>query len=527
MKRLFLALGLTALVASGCTSEPSNTDKLEQADEYLSEHGGEPAYRAVAYDLYKEVLEGPDDQSQAVRAHFGVGMIGFLDLAQGLPRLLTTDEESEDSSGGMPPADALAGTIDALVHEVVDRGIVQHFEVVRQQPDFAFTFKTLSFPPTDPTQKPIVLSGEWDLTEINAIYGLLQTVVGTVELVYAYDKVPETVLTAALSGAELPEMPTNPSELPAWVTEVAKLVGLDPLPWLDPAFGKLSDKALLAPIRERFALGFGALETAMQYLQDESDSQSDDVFPKDKFLESILKKLLPGDDLIAGVVGGVIGSDEIEQLTGALRSSVEDETVFILPDFLWDLLDTLISKKPNDPIELHMPGVKLSSFFTNPITDLKDREAGLLPYYDDKGLFVLESEQEPWVDDNGNELVDDGEWEDVGVDGFIDLDLDGEADFAGRPGKGDGKFNDELGLNDATTLQGLRHKSPLGAVDLDNGIVDPAYLFFGDATFGGALMPITTGTETTYKADTTKPYTNADLMRLTSSLIWIIGDLDF
>lgn len=523
MKRIFFALGLTLLAASGCTTEPSNADKLDLADQYLSEHGGEPTYRAVAYDLYKEVLEGPDDKSQAVRAHFGVGMIGFLDLVQGLPRMLETDEDSEESSGGMPPADALAGTINSVVHEVVDKGIVQHFEVVRQEADFSFTFETLSFPPTDPTKKPIVLSGEWDLTEINAIYGILQAVVGTVELLYAYDKVPETVLTAALSGVEIPEMPSNPADLPAWITKVAKLVGLDPLPWLDPAFGKLGDKALLVPIRERFVLGFGALEASMRYLQDESDKQTDDVFPNDEFLESILNKLMPGDDLIAGVLGGIITPVELEELAGALRASVDDGEVFILPDFLWDLLDTLLSDKPNDPIELRMPGLKLSSFFTNPIVDLKDRETGLLPYYDDKGLFVLETEQEPWSDDNGNELVDDGEFDDTGVDGFVDLDLDGLADFAGRPGKGNAVFDYELGFNDP----GLRHESPLGVLDDANGIIDPAYLFFGDATFGGALTPITTGTETTYMADDTKPYTNADLMRLTSSLVWILGDLDF
>lgn len=524
MKHIFFALGLTLLTAAGCTTELSNADKLALADQYLSEHGGESTYRAVAYDLYKEVLEGPDDKSQAVRAHFGVGMIGFLDLVQGLPRLLETDEESEAASGGMPPADALAGTINSVVHEVVDKGIVRHFEVVRQETDFAFTFKTLAFPPTDPTLKPIVLSGEWDLTEINAIYGILQAVVGTVELLYAYDKVPETVLTAALSGAEIPEMPSNPADLPAWITEVAKLVGLDPLPWLDPAFGKLADKALLVPIRERFVLGFGALSTAMTYLQDESDKQTDDVFPNDEFLEALLKKLMPGDDLVAGVIGGIITPVELEELFGALHASVkESNAVFILPDFVWDLLDTVISKKPNDPIELRMPGVKLSSFFTDPIADIKDRKKGLLPYYDDKGMFVLETEQEAWSDDNGNELVDDDEFDDTGVDGFVDLDLDGLADFAGRPGKGNGIFDYELGFNDP----GLRHESPLGVLDDANGIIDPAYLFFPDATFGGAFTPITTGTDTTYAADTSKPYTNADLMRLTSSLVWILGDLDF
>lgn len=525
MKRILFLLGLAALVAAGCTTEPSNADKLDLADEYLSEHGGEPAYRAVAYDLYKEVLEGPDDKSQAVRAHFGVGMIGFLDLVQGLPRLLETDENSEESSGDMPPADALAGTIDALVHEVVDRGIVRHFEVVRQEPDFSFTFKTLSFPPTDPTKKPIVLSGEWDLTEINAIYGVLQAVVGTVELLYAYDKVPETVLTAALSGAELPEMPTNPSELPDWVTEVAKLVGLDPLPWLDPAFGRLTDKALLVPIRERFVLGFGALETAMQYLQDERDRQSDDVFPNDDFLDALLTKLNPGEEsLIVGIIGGIITPAKIEELAVALRASTEEnDTAFIIPDFVWELLEPLLDNDLNDPIELRVPGIKLSSFFTNPIVDIKDRERGLLPYFDAAGKFLLESEQEPWNDANGNELVDDGEFDDVGVDGILDTDEDGVADVAGRPGKGNTVFDFELGFNDP----GLRHESPLGVLEKSNGIIDPAYLFFGDASFGGALVPVTTGTTTTYEADDSKPYTNADLMRLVSSLVWILGDLSF
>jgi hypothetical protein len=517
MKRILLSCTLFVLSLSACTAEVSVESKLETAEEYLSEHGGEPGFRAAAYDLYLDVLSD-GNKEQKVRAHFGVGMIGFLDLVQGLPRLLETDDSEGESESDMPPADAMARAVDTLIHQSIDRGIVKHFAVVRESEDFSFVFKNLAFPVTDSSETPINLSGEWDLTEIGAIYGALQIVVGLEEFLYSYDFLIETVLEAVLSGKPIPELPSSPAEFPAWLVQAAKDLGLDPLPWLRPEFGVLNPNADLAAMQARLDDGFGALLGAIEYLDKESDNQNDDVFPKSKFVRSLLEKLLP-DAGVATIAGNVVTNDLLIQLFGALQTSAQGKGAFMIPEDVYELLELVVDKSiPLNPVDLRIPAINLASLFTNPIKDLKDVETGLLPYYDSKGEFVVESEQEP-----GNE----DDFEDVGVDGFVDADLDGVADFAGRPGAGNDTWDYPLGFTSGT-VPDLRHKSPLGTVELGNGIVDPVYLFFGNASMNGLLLPAkeTSPGSEEYEPDTGTDYTNADLMRLVSALVWIVDGID-
>jgi len=96
---------------------------------------------------------------------------------------------------------------------------------------------------------------------------------------------------------------------------------------------------------------------------------------------------------------------------------------------------------------------------------------------------------------------------------------------AGRPGAGDSVFNTYLGLSPAGF--DLSHTTPAGTVDAGNGIVDPIYLFFGNASMNGMLIPVvaTGNPDAPYAADTTKTYTNADLIGLVSSIVWMVNGL--
>lgn len=528
MKRLFLA----TLLLTACTPEPSVSDKLAEADRYFQEHGGEPGYRAAAYDLYREALEAPGTKQEHLRAHFGLGMIGLFDLVQGLPRLLVTDPAKEDEPSDMPPADALARTVDTLVHVAIDKGIVEHLAVVAAEKDFSFNFIHLVFPATDATQKSIDLSGEWDLAEIRIVYGAAQLVVAIEELGYSYDGLFEAVMKAALSGEPLPEIPSNPRDIPAWLVDAAKASGLEPLPWLDPAFGVLGKNDRIATVKDRLDKGFGAMADAMIYLQAEKDDQKNDVFPKSSFAKTVITKLIQSDDITLSVVGTVLAADLLQDLFARLRDSVIDPAKpFIIPQELLDYIETLLEGAydgPSNLVELRVPALRVVKFFDNPIADLKAAKGGLLPAFDAAGEFVVESEQEPWIDENENGLAEDGEYKDTGVDGFVDNNDDGVPENTGRLGAGNNKFDQPLAFTPygstvtGTTLP-LKHKSPAGKIDAPNGIVDPVYLFFGDASFHGLFVPIVQNVDTElYEADLDAGYTNGDLMRLTSSLVWLI-----
>lgn len=516
-------LAVLFLLAAGCAAELSVDEKLDKADDLFSEHGGEPGYRAAAYDLYKEALDDAGSDKQRLRAHFGVGMIGFLDLAQGLPRLFVEDPNAPEAE--LPPADVLARTVDTLVHEAVDKGIVEHLAVVAAQKDFSFVFTHLVFPVTDVTLTPIDLSGEWDQAEIRVIYGFLQTVVGLEELVYSYDGVVETALKAALSGAELPPLPTNPRALPDWLASAAEAAGLKPLPWLDPKFGLLNKNHRLADAKDRLDKGLSAMHEAFLYLEAEKDLQTDDVFPNNQFVKTILMRFFPKEASLS-LLGAVIKTDMLRDVFGNLHTSVIDKNKpFLVPDSLWTYIEALLGDYggPQTPPDLKMPALRLINLFSDPIQDLKAPADGLLPAFDAKGRFVVESEQEVWTDTNNNGDAEPGEFKDKGVDGFVDVNHDNVADFAGRLGEGNAEFDFYLGLVTGPTKD-LRHVNPASkANDEANGIVDPVYLFFGDASMHGVMVPIIDGTGLDlYAADLDTPYTNADLMRLVSSLAWFI-----
>ncbi len=535
--RILSTLLLAFVFTAGCSvEEPPTAEKLAEAERYLSEHGGEAAYRALAFDLYKDVVEAGTEDEQ-VRAHFGLGMIQFLDLVQAIPSLVASSggAEGEEAGGAsLPPPEQLAKTIHVFVHQALEKGIVDHFAHVIAQPDFTFTFENLVLPATEPTQPTVVLSGEWDITEIAGLYGVFQIAVGAVDLVYAYDGVLATVLDAALSGKPVPAMPSNPAEIPAWISEAAIALGLKPLPWLRPEFGKLADPAELVAIRARFVDGFGALTLSMEYLDAEHDDQGDDVFPKSSFVSTLVAKFT--QDFIASTAANLLGYGVLHETFSDLKASVEhDGSVYIPADGIWNLLGQAKSflgeyDGPLDPVGMRIPGLNLSRLFSHPITDLKDPKAGLLPWFDAEGTFFSESEQEPWTDKNGNGDADAGEFTDGGIDGFLDADFDGVADAAGRPGDGDTVFNDYLGLRtDATRLGPIGHESPCadGAVDRPNGIVDPVYLFFCNGNFNGLLVPVTDSTSSMelYEVDGSRDYGNPDIMRLLSTIVWLVENL--
>ncbi len=477
---------LLAVFGMGCAAETSIDDKLTQADAYLSEHPTEPGYRAVAHQLYSEVLADADSRDFKVRAHFGLGMIGFIDLIQGVPQLVAGLGGSDDEEGGtaLPPAAELTETIDILLHEVLETGIADHFGEVLKEDDFAFTFSNFVFPATDPASQDIVLNGEWDMTEIGGIYGAIQVVLALEELVYAYDGVVETAIGALLSGGEIPALPENLDEAPAWLTETAVALGLDPLPWLDPAFGK-TDAARLIPVRARLADGFGALADAMQYLYDEQDDQEENLLPKSNPVGRLLRILVGIDMLVENAIGGLVKTDGLQALFEGLEESVRDDSVaFAAPDWVWSLLDLVIGfsdfEGASDPISLGIPGVNLSSLFVadTHIADLK----AVLPAFDTEGMFVYASE-----------ATDDTDRAQTVPSGLHAL----FADIEGR-------------------------------VDPANGVVDPLYLFFNDASFNGLLVPLEASSETTgpdYVADMDGSYENGDIMKLVSNLIEIVSSI--
>jgi hypothetical protein len=517
-----LAIVLASLwLVSACVTQQTPIQKLELAEQYLSKHGGDASYRAVAYDLFKDVLVESQSDNEKVRAHFGVGMIGTLDLLQAIPPLLVAEDGEDETAAEestLPPADKLAATLRILVREVISKGIAEHFKIVSAEDAFQFRFEKLVLPFPGAKDDLLDLSGDWDLTEIRLIYALTEFLATTVEYVYAYDGLVETVLRAALSGADLPPMPESPADFPAWFVEAAQATGLDPLPWLDPAFGILAEPDAMPLLQARMVDSMGAIVGSMTHLLgEETTNQDSHIFTKNNFPGKAISLFVPEASQYIFILNALFGPERIRELfIEVQRSLAEPEDVFAAPDFVWQLLgaalDLIKFEGPSDPVSLRVPAVNLSAFFTHPIQDLKDRNNGLLPHYDAEGFFTVHSEQEP-----GN--ADD--FTDIGIDGFIHA-----ATEPTRPGAGDDTWNDRLGLRGSDTLPPISHFTPFDRIDDPNGIVDPVYLFFGDASFNGWFYPITNSeTGPAYKANKDVTYGNPDLMRLLSSIVWIFDGL--
>ncbi|RMF18926.1 MAG: hypothetical protein D6761_01430 [Candidatus Dadabacteria bacterium] len=565
--RVVLSILACVVLAAGC-NEVSTTRKLEQAEQLLRTRVGDAFARAEALGLYRDVYAATTSGStEHVRAAFGIGMIGVADLLHSAARLVsdstdtTTETEPDSSAPPLPPGEDLVPILSTLVDVVLDEGIIQPWREVITQDDFSFTFDEGSFvlPGIVTDTTPVDLSGEWDLTEIRLIYGLLQEAVTAVKFVAAYDGVVATVVDAALTDATIPDLPDSPAQIPAWILDASDALGFDTPPWLDAEFGVLlADSTALAALRARASDGLAAIENGLDYLANEDDEQDDDVFPQGKFIRQILVRVagVPDNDIVVLAIDPLLSTSRLQELARLARQSLDnDATVFLAPDWVWtDLLETALSTAvgdypgPKRPDGLRIPAINLSTLFTAPVTDLKDRDTGLLPFYciesevgtvagcDRAGAFVTRSEQEPWTDANGNDAVDDGEFEDTGVDGLPDANGDLVADSSGRPGVGNGKWDEPVALRsgdpfvaleklDSTavaSLPPLAQQHPLGSTEPANGIVDPVYLFMPNPNLNGLLQPVTSTAPGEYAVATTGVYSNPDLNRLLSSLIWII-----
>lgn len=500
--RQFMALLAAALLLWGCAEQPTTQEKLDRANAYLSEYGGEAHYRAAALDLYRQVLPEAveaGNHSQQVEAHFGIGMIGFLDLAQAVPELVASVGEDEDApeeeGSDLPPADQLAEIIETLLHQVLGVGIVDHFAHVKDEEEFSFYFESLVFAAVDEDEEPLDLSGTWDLTEVRLLYGTFQILLAAADYVFAYDEVVETILEGVLSGADLPEVPTSVGEFPVWIVDAAEAMGLTPLPWLQDDFGVLPAGTDLAPIRARLSDGLEAMADGFAYLQTVEEVEGERRrFSQRNFVGSLISLVVDLPSAIARFVSSQITPAVLEEMFADLQASVDVEThAFVTPPFVWrlanlagpllfanydELVDICCDGETLNPAGLSVPALNLSRLFTHPIEDIKDPMTGLLPWFDDEGLFALESESPAEGEHEYDDLTRDQEW-----------------------------------------------PSPCGDPDPENGIVDPVYLFFCNADLNGLLVP-TVEDDGAYVADMDTPYGNADLMRLVSHVIWIVESVN-
>lgn len=543
MRRFTVLLPILLALVS-CSKPIDPAARLVEAEELLRHRGGDAWYRGIALGKYRDVLDASPTADQKLRAEFGIGMIGALDLIQAVPLLvegLTGDEGDEGASTTLPDAADLAPTIATLLHELLGTGIVERWRPVVAKDEFSFTFAPL---PGDDSARGLVLdltddttldlNGTWDLTEIRLVYGVLQTALAVVDLAYAWDGLVVTALEVALGEGEIPEMPASPAEIPAWLTDALIARGVDPLPWLDPDFGVLPSAADLAPIRARLSDGFGILIAAFDHVASESGGQNDHLLKAATFTGDLLD--LIGVDLgTLSVAANILSVPSLRDLLARFDASLASGgPAFLPPPFVVDLLGLVgqggvaltAYEGPNDPVGLRVPGLRLANLFDQPILDLKAADEGLLPAFDGGGRFIVASEQETCTTGTSRACT---AFEDTGIDGAIDADLDGVADDpnAGRPGAGDAIWNDPVALRDgrAGQLPPIVHEAPSGVTEPSNGIVDPVYLFFANPDFNGFFVPLTdavAGSSEAVSVATGHSYTNPDLMRLLSSIVWII-----
>lgn len=540
MRRFTLILPVLIALAA-CSKPVDPAERLAEAEELLRHRGGDAWHRGIALGKYRDVLDADPTADQKLRAEFGIGMIGALDLIQAVPLLvdgLSGGDDAGADSASLPDAADLAPTIATLLRELLGTGIVERWRAVVALDEFSFTFSPLDDEARglilDLGDSELDLNGTWDLTEIRLVYGALQTVLAVVELAYAWDGLVVTGLQVALGSGEVPEMPASPAAIPAWLADALVARGVSPLPWLDPAFGVLPDAGRLTPIRARLADGLSALAGAFDHVAGESGSQTGHLLKAATFTGDLLN--LIGVDLgNLSVAANILSVPSLRDLVARLEASLTTNgPAFVPPPFIVDLLGLVgqggvaltAYEGPKDPVGLRVPGVRLARLFDQPILDLKDPENGLLPAYGTDGRFVVASEQEPCRAGTSLACTD---YEDTGIDGFVDADNDGLPDdpAAGRPGAGDGVWNDPLALRDgrAGQLPPIVHVSPRGVTEPSNGIVDPVYLFFANPNLNGFFVPLTDAAPSSAEAVsavTDRDYANPDLMRLLSSIVWIV-----
>lgn len=535
LRGLFSLAALGLLLGTGCTRETLD-EKLDRADSWLRHRGGEAHYRAAAIGLYREVLDAEPTSAQRVRAQFGVGMIGVADLLQAVPLLVDSlaadpDAPAEDDGSALPPAADLVPVILQLLQSLLDDGIVRPWtDVLTTAPDFSFQFGP---DPADPEARglvlpalfeggnPLNLNGVWDRVEIGLIRGLLQTVLALVDGVAAYDGVLLLAFELALGEGEVPEVPPHPADWPDWVVDALTARGVSPLPWLRDDFGRLSDLAAWAGVRTRASDGLNGLAAAFASLVGDT-RPADVLLSRDRFIQDLLALAGVDGGIIGNAVAGVLPATTLSLIVDDLALSLDEaDAVFVPGPGLVNLIDllSLLYPGPNDPVGLRWPGLNPSVLFDDPATDLKL----VLPVFDADGRFAVASEQEPCFD--GSVLLC-LEFDDVGVDGAADTSGDGQADDpnAAPVGAGNGVWDEPIALRDGDTGPPLVHVNPQGVTEPANGIVDPLYLFFDDASFGGVLRLLEVdpdGGGNSYRPATDATYANPDLMRLLSSILWL------
>jgi hypothetical protein len=526
---------------SGCAKSESVEIKLDRADALLSKEGGNPTNRGLARDLYWEALLDAKETPHLRRAHFGLGMTYFLDIVH--TALPPPSKNPQPADENPPPAvepspeeaEETMRLARRLLHELLDGAVSRHFAKVIDADEFTFVFENLQFEVEAEGGKTriIDLSGAWDLTEIRLIYGLFQTIVGTLDAIFLYEKLPRVIGQLVLHPATLPAFPAELHTLPEWTADLLEGRGLSPLPWNDPHFGQLvpgGAMALLALRDERILDGLAAMENGLIYLRTQGRQVPERTFSASNYLSSMVK--IFSDSVPIQMAVGLIPLGEVEDTFAALQASIgSTQTAFIAPPFVWSLLDTGLATLPyfgpTDPVCLGIPGLRLGRLFERPLA-LTTGEQGIFPHTREDGRFFSLSEQERWTDLNGNGQVDPGEFLDEGVDGIP------EDGASARPGAANNDWDEPIALRgddacagediDISRLPALAQRNPFTTkIDPPNGIVDPVYLFFPNPSFNGLLTPLAeeNGTLSAGSAD----LSNGQLMRLFSSLLWIVSAL--
>jgi len=498
-------------------------EKLIQGETLLRKEGGSAHYRSLALDLFSSAL--PDlEEKEKYRAYFGIGTVHFLDLLHLLFWFLS--HPPKEGSSPLPPPETLLAILNTLVDTTLRKGIVEPYRKVLSatSPGFVtFYFEKLSFPnPITSQGGPVDLKGEWDRTDLFLILGTIEWILGNWEFLNAYEGLLQGFLTLLL----LPDPPPPPKtfpEIPAYWDRLLGKAFPQGSPFTSPSFLTLSHKERAERGYEDILTGTENLQNGIKNWKNEQDPQEDDLFPNTGILLFLVRRLglapLLGEEFPLEILETLIQPGDITSAVESFYYSHRDENrPFLLPQKAWELLSlsaealTLPDSFPKDPVDLRFPAIRFVRLYSTPPTDLKK----LLPV-GEGGSLLAESEQEPFTDWNGNLTWDPGEpFEDKGVEGRV------SPTEESRPGKGDGRWNDPPGVRSSSTLLPLFHKNPKGEWEPPNGVVNPLYLFFPDGSFGGVLLPYKKEEGGKFTANTETPFTNPDLNRFLSLLLWLV-----
>lgn len=539
-------VALSLITLAGCYSEDDLTARelLAKADGLL-ENGGltEAEPRAFALDYYWQAYEkDPTDPLVDSHVNLGLALIKTFNLIESFVALLDVlfppeTEEGTDSAINFSPED-LYRIIEAINIGAI-REIGGHYaHVAINYPETTFYLND-----TQLNLKGLIsldLSGELDAGEIRLFGGLFETIAAVLDLLFAYERLPETLFSMLLNQEFDLGYTGDPAKFFNQTPEAF------PNPLLNTYFGTALEGGLyVTQAGERLALALGLWHECFIGLAAEEDDQSDDILPNDDLVGKLLTMIGmdatdPTISLIAGQSAIIINL--LTDLFGGLKASIVGETIFD-PNPLLGLVLSLVG----GGADLVLPGLDLHAFFADPVLDLKD----LFPafYMEDEGDFIagdlrLVTEQEDFVDANENGTYDNGEdFTDSGIDGFVDADYDGVPDSVwpeeysiidanwpdGILGRNDGRFTDKPGYRDVTAdilrLPPLGHYNPITEENEPaNGIVDHTYFFWLDPSFGGLLVECEQTDSQIVITD--QPMRNGNLNGLISTLSTMLAGLE-